>query len=76
MKSMMLREIIKPVINRLGTVIATWLVVTWSADPTVAGEFITALSAVFFVGLDLFNSAVDRRKVAAKAEVSFRRETP
>ena len=76
MKSIILNELLKPLIGRAGTALAAYLIGRWSVEPSAATHLVEALTALGLVSLDLFNSYVSRAKRDAKVEAAARRETP
>lgn len=68
MKNKLLAVVIKPLINRLGTALAAFLVASAGADASLANEVATGLIALALIMLDLFNAAVDREKIKAAVE--------
>lgn len=53
MKSFILRDIVGPLVARIGTVIATYLVVEVAANPEAANQIATGISAAALVLVDL-----------------------
>lgn len=72
MKISLLRTIIEPVVNRLGTALAAFLIGRASLDPTMAGELANALVAIVLIAADLVNAHVSR----IRRDTEIRRETP
>lgn len=59
MKGIMLRGIVRPLVERLGTMLAAYMIAR-GLDSDLIAQLINALVAVVFVGLDLVTSAVNR----------------
>lgn len=59
--------IVKPLINRLGTIVAAFLIATIGTDATLASEIGTAVVALALLCVDLINSNRARRDIKAKA---------
>ena len=67
MLNKIVETVVKPVINRLGTALATMLIVSLGADSTLAYEVASGLGALALIGVDLLNAYVSREKAKAKA---------
>ena len=63
MKSFILRDIVGPLVARIGTVVATYLVVEYAADPNAANQIATGIGALAFVLVDLFVGKTLRQEV-------------
>lgn len=53
MKSFIFREVVGPLVARIGTVVATYLVVEYALDPDAANAIATGIGAALGVGYDL-----------------------
>lgn len=52
MKNILLRNLVRPLSERVGTALAVWLVATgWDAD--LVNQFVTALCGAALVGVEL-----------------------
>ena len=67
MRNKLFEVVVKPLINRLGTIIATFLVVSMGTDPSLANEIGTAVVAVAFLCVDLANAHLSRRAIKREA---------
>ena len=53
MKSLLIREFLKPMATRLGAVVAGYLVATLATDPAVANQIGVGLAAAAALAIDL-----------------------
>lgn len=59
MKGMVLRGIVRPLVERLGTMLAAYMIAR-GFDSDLTAQLINALVAALFVGLDLVTAAINR----------------
>lgn len=67
MGNKLVEVVVKPLINRLGSIVAAFLVATIGADATLAGEIGTAVVALALLCVDLINAHRSRRDIKVKA---------
>lgn len=60
MKGMLLRGVFRPLVERLGTMAAAYLIAR-GLDSDLTAQLVNAVVAVIFVGLDLATTALGRR---------------
>lgn len=68
MKSLILREILTPLITRGGTALTGYLVGAFGVEHAMANEFGLAVAGVLLVGMDLVLSGLARRNQIKRAE--------
>lgn len=62
MKKLILRKILAPLGERLGTALAAFLVGTVAVDPVMVDQFIVAIGAVLMIGTDLLIAHFERKR--------------
>ena len=67
----MMREILRPLINRIGTVVSTLLMTHMAVESDTANQIVTGLVAFLFVVLDLLMSSSARRLAEKQAQISI-----
>lgn len=67
MGNKLLEVVVKPLVNRLGTIIATFLVVSMGTDASLANEIGTAVVAVALLSVDLVSAHLARRAIKREA---------
>ena len=63
MKAILIKNLVRPMMERIGTALAVWLVADgWNGD--LVQQFTTALVATLLVAVDLFISRTNNREGA------------
>lgn len=57
----LVRDLVRPLLARVGTAVATWLIVTFEFDGDLVNQFVAALIAAALIGVDLVLSWFNRR---------------
>lgn len=80
MVRILIENLAKPLIERIGTVFATFLIATFDLDAAAVEQLVSALSVVLLLSVDLFVSRKVREAQAAQLLASMpkrrRRKAP
>lgn len=62
MKNLLIRNLVRPLVERVGTALAVWMIaIGWNGE--LIQQFVTALVAVILVGVDLALARINSREV-------------